>query len=502
MVRVPARGRYGLMTILGNTTPGSSATYLNANEVVVCRFQAGSSFTLGRLFFHPSYGSFVAGEFIRLGIYEGTSTDPTNLIGETDPIEGEDSSDWCEAVLQSPVAITSGNYYWLAYLSDSTFYILWDTNASYLAGTVADTYSDGFASTWAGGTPALTRIYSIYGTESAPPATGTLGYESAGASSQSVSANQHLVCQFTAGYTGIIRKLKGYISNFAGGEYLRFTLYSNIANTPGTLVSFTDQIEGTGVDGWVTAELTYPIIITSGVTYWLGVQASASIDVAYDTGESENSRIATDTWPEPLKTWTGGTNTIRKYSIYASLDSVTTRWIGHKAILEILDNDGPWINSVWLERVSAVENLTITTINSYFDVNFTAGKYVKAVVYSDNGTDTPIDLLGVSAEYEGDGIARVRSFPLLSPVNFVAGETYWIGYIAPQDTYNTIGHNVPLPGNYNYGVDDTYSDGPEDPCNSPGDYATASWTPVIYAAEAVPEGGGSDAQPGIMVDML
>jgi len=494
------------MTVLiGNASIGTS-NLGSTNQVNVGKFQAPGNATIGQLVWYTAH-NWNETDAIKMCIYDDTGAGgiPNNLLAETVELVGNVTNDtgWFAADLVTPLAITSGVWYWLGINMETASPSIRFVITGGVSRSVTEAYAVTFSDPWnTSGNGSDTYLFSIYGTEARPPATGTLGYESAGASSQSVSANQHLVCQFTAGYTGIIRKLKGYISNFAGGEYLRFTLYSNIANTPGTLVSFTDQIEGTGVDGWVTAELTYPIIITSGVTYWLGVQASASIDVAYDTGESENSRIATDTWPEPLKTWTGGTNTIRKYSIYASLDSVTTRWIGHKAILEILDNDGPWINSVWLERVSAVENLTITTINSYFDVNFTAGKYVKAVVYSDNGTDTPIDLLGVSAEYEGDGIARVRSFPLLSPVNFVAGETYWIGYIAPQDTYNTIGHNVPLPGNYNYGVDDTYSDGPEDPCNSPGDYATASWTPVIYAAEAVPEGGGSDAQPGIMVDML
>jgi len=322
-----------------------------------------------------------------------------------------------------------------------------------------------------------------------------------------------LVNQKTCGFDGIIYSLAVYLKNFAASEFIRLSLYSDDgADAPDVLLTCTEAVEGTGVDGWVTAELIAPVIVSSGSIYWIGIQSDASIDVAYDTDGSQNYR--TITYPldwGPISVWTGGTNSTRIYSLYANTEMLGTRkWIGFKGSLEIGGYGwGCMLDEQQLTRFTAVEDLTLVRMGAWIDYgtyDFEAGEYARMAIYSDTGGDYPNALLGETAAFEG-GVAAESMFyveDLLSPVVITAGGVYWLGIASDTADY------APMLNGHIHDdgvtwktlqISDTWATGPQDPADSPEISGDPEFNLSIYA-ETASEGGGSDAQPGIMVDML
>ena len=118
-------------------------------------------------------------------------------------------------------------------------------------------------------------------------------------------------------------------------------------------------------------------------------------------------------------------------------------------------------------------------------------------------TEVPQALLGESGEYQGDGTRKLYSMELASSVNFVAGAYYWIGYVySGDDDYDTsiYGAWFDAWGSWAYDVGDTYSDGPDDPCNTPEEW-DGSWGLAMFAEEAAGE-AATTAQDGILFAIL
>ena len=327
-----------------------------------------------------------------------------------------------------------------------------------------------------------------------------------------------LVNQKICTFDGIIYSLAVYLKNFAASEFIRLSLYSDDgADAPDVLLACTDAVEGTGVDGWVTIELNMPVAVTNGAVYWIGVQSDASIDVAYNTDGSQNYRTITYglDWG-PISVWTGGTNSTRIYSLYADMEILGNRkWVGFKGNLEW--GEAGWgsdINTQQLTRFTAVEDLTLTRMGVWTNYGgsaisrFEAGEYARMAIYSDTGADYPDALLGETAAFEGGAIAESGFYvvDLLSPVEITAGNVYWLGVASDTSDYcpdmNGLWHYDGVTWK-SMEIPDTFTTGPQDPAGSPPNYVDSEFNLSIYAETAIISGGGgSDAQPGIMVDML
>ena len=334
-----------------------------------------------------------------------------------------------------------------------------------------------------------------------------LGYDSVGSSSTTVSYDEHLMCQFTASATSIIRQLSIYIINAVPGEFLRLTIYSDDSDSPLSYMGQTVEITMAS-DGWYTALLQCPLVITSGTIYWLGVISNSEFDVAYESTASDpvvGWELAFVSYGQPDNPWTEAADSSGsgKYSIYAYNVTLPVPWIGYKdPKYGFYSGDGPGADYMVLIKVLAIENITIATVGAHLDSGFTGGEYARAVIYSDDGANTPTDLLGQSDPIEGVDTDMLYEFTLQSTVDFVSGEYYWIGIHTPQNTYY-MSYTFPVltvASDYRYGIIDTYADGPADPCNAPDTFGATQLG--FYAAGTASVGEISNNSAGIILTIL
>ena len=128
--------------------PGAVQAYVNADEKVAQKFTTPTGgFTVSYMAFECGIGS---GAKVRLGIYSDNAGEPNTLLreGTAELIGPTGFKRWHVVNLSSPLSLSGSTSYWLAIISDTSIYT-W--NASTGGGTRrynADTYSDGFASTF------------------------------------------------------------------------------------------------------------------------------------------------------------------------------------------------------------------------------------------------------------------------------------------------------------------------------------------------------------------
>jgi hypothetical protein len=111
--------------------------------------------------------TFEAGEFLRLCIYDDSAYKPNNLLGQTDTAEGTGVAGWIGLDLQSPVAISGTNRYWLAVHASAGFQVRRDTILSLNDYTSkADAFGDGPPDPFSAGATIFAEM-SLYADESA-----------------------------------------------------------------------------------------------------------------------------------------------------------------------------------------------------------------------------------------------------------------------------------------------------------------------------------------------
>jgi len=341
------------------------------------------------------------------------------------------------------------------------------------------------------------------------------GHVSQGASDHSLAADTILANQKACGFNGVIHKVSIYLSNFAVSEWVRIAIYSDSgADAPDIRIGQTDDIEGTGIDGWVTAEFHMPVAVASGTSYWIAVLASAGVDVAYDTDGSQNYRTISYTFTNGIiPTWAGGSNSTRKYSMYVDTEMIGDRdWLGFKGRLDYATSGDTTADlgadKMALTRVTAVEDLTLVRMGMYVSYGaldsfrFGAGEFGRMVIYSDNG-DYPDELLAQTDTFEGGETVNAYYYAdLQSPLAITNGTIYWLGWMADSESINLFSQDHDSATSFkNVWVGDTFSDGPDDPANSPPDSSYDEGNASIFSETNVLASGG-DVQQGVFVDML
>ena len=169
-----ARGRYAIMTTIGNTAVEATTYNSTADYAMVNRVQVpAGGITIVTIYLYIVSG-FTAGEHIRFGVYDDSSNVPTDLLAEADPIEGSgETAEWVAAELQTPLGpLAESTYVWLIAHFDAQVSIKLDNSFTvepYFR-EAADTYSDGLNDPWSGGVSVF-RPMSFYGDDVAiPPA--------------------------------------------------------------------------------------------------------------------------------------------------------------------------------------------------------------------------------------------------------------------------------------------------------------------------------------------
>lgn len=151
------------------------------------------------------------------------------------------------------------------------------------------------------------------------------GYSSIGASTDLFSHWEEVSKAFgTPASDGVLSSLSVYTSIKAGSPQYCPALYSDVAGTPTTRLSYL-ATGGTvvGADlAWVTTPASGTLAyssITSGVQYWLGLKSQSSGNqgnTRYDAGGAGDTRYnSTGSYPE---TWVTGGSWAGRISIYAT----------------------------------------------------------------------------------------------------------------------------------------------------------------------------------------
>ena len=490
-------------------TEGGNSYGPAGNGILINSTIAPENITLKTFYMYVGdlFQPFETGWHIKGVIYANDGGYPGALLGITAPIAGDGTARWYSGDFLSPIYVIAGETYWIGALAElGTDYIdIIEGQTSFIDiyEVTGDDYSD--PSNPFQNPPAYTDWggLSMYAEAASEEVPTTFGLESIGASDDAISSLDHLVCRFQCGFDGIIYKLAIYLKDIDPAMDCGFTIYDDSGSAPNNLLMFTNRITLPAIDGWYIAELIQPIEVSYGINYWLGFYGSGNVTLTYDTTLVEEYRVISDPWGgAPINPWSGGSNVNRKYSMYASSQPIDKKWIGYKGIGTIATQYiyGPGQDETALTKIIAIEDLTIDTIGAYTSTGFGVGQYSRGVIYSDNG-GSPGTLLAQTDPFEGTGADEFKmTAALQSPLNITNGVSYWIGFQTDTDWMDTYEVTVDFLGAEFYYVADTYSDGPEDPCNSPpNDNAAIS---EAYFLEAESGGGGSDAQPGIMVDML
>lgn len=151
------------MAYIGNTSAYSGFLSIVVDQKRAVRYQASSSFTAKYMAVNAVIDPDAP---FKLAIYADNAGEPSDLLGTT--VEFGGSGNRCEyfVPLSSPVSITSGTYYWLAFLHGHTSSI--SVGYSGLTGGTgrynSDTYSDGFADPF-GSASSVAHQYIIYATD-------------------------------------------------------------------------------------------------------------------------------------------------------------------------------------------------------------------------------------------------------------------------------------------------------------------------------------------------
>jgi hypothetical protein len=147
------------------------------------------------------------------------------------------------------------------------------------------------------------------------------GYNTAGASTASVGANQLIGTKHTAPANGTITKFTAYIDT-AGGSGRHFKIALVDAATK-TIVGISDPSASvsTVAPGWVDANCSTPINIVSGTDYYMCFVNSSTLRENYDDIGGAGTGVINDSsnnYSSPTDPTDGNVITGRKYSIYAT----------------------------------------------------------------------------------------------------------------------------------------------------------------------------------------
>jgi len=131
------------MAYIGNIARGAASTVIPSDTKQAMKFTASSTFSAGYMavcIVNAYYDPF------RLAIYSDSGGSPSALLGYTEeyPSNDKNTSGWVYLKLTSPVSITNGNDYWLAYLGDGSLGVYKNTAAN-ASRFVTDDYTDGFS---------------------------------------------------------------------------------------------------------------------------------------------------------------------------------------------------------------------------------------------------------------------------------------------------------------------------------------------------------------------
>lgn len=212
-----------------------------------------------------------------------------------------------------------------------------------------------------------------------------------GTGTYSISANTVAAYKFTSSgaftATKMASKMDGTFT--AAGEKFRLGIYSDDTG-PDALLGYTEELEGTGEDGWIVGNLTSSVSISASTDYWLAIITDSDIafeDVA-STGGSGFISISdtySDGFADPCGT--GGNPIVYSNGIYATDEDTAILGISPITAQTNSDSFNLGIGNPFYNQESAI---------------------VVVTVYDTSSTDGLITALDITESYNGTAHALTK----------------------------------------------------------------------------------------------
>ena len=454
--------------IMGNNTEYSNRVDISNKLFFFGPYTASSSGTLDKLNVYSAY--LKSTEEATIGIYSDNSGVPGTKLADTTPFSGTNANgEWIALSLDSPVTVTSGMHYWLAYGTDDVASIKGETISGNIKIYAADSFS--YSSGTLPSSPA-TSLYdgsaevTFFGSSSSeeevaeqdvvespgvsePSGVMIMGNNTEYSNRVDISNKLFFFGPYTASSSGTLDKLNVYSAYLKSTEEATIGIYSDNSGVPGTKLADTTPFSGTNANGeWIALSLDSPVTVTSGMHYWL---AYGTDDVASIKGETISGNIkiyaadsfsySSGTLPSsPATSLYDGSAEVTFFGSSSSeeevaeQDVVESPGVSEPSDVMIMGNNTEYSNRVDISNklfffgpYTASSSGTLDKLNVY-------SAYLKSTeeatigIYSDN-SGVPGTKLADTTPFSGTNAnGEWIALSLDSPVTVTSGMHYWLAY--------------------------------------------------------------------------
>jgi cysteine-rich repeat protein len=282
-----------------------------------------------------------------LGIYADDGGLPGTRLGVTAVTALNSSQGWQTVPLTSLVSVSAGQDIWLAWASDVTPGIRYQSGSPGRAASGVDWSGSNDMPTDFGSSSIASYQYSIYATYSGGGGTcgdGTLdageecddGNTVSGDGCSSTctlegggtigntdvysdvsTAGNRRAQQVTATGAGDLQSISIYHDSGGSGGLL-LAIYEDNNDAPGNRLGVTSEVQISSSAGWVTVDLVSPVSVTSGQKVWLAWVFENNPGVRNEAGTPGRAQ-SSETWSSGMPTSFGSSSFSNYiYSIYAT----------------------------------------------------------------------------------------------------------------------------------------------------------------------------------------
>ncbi len=253
---------------------------------------------------------------IRFAIYDDNAGVPGNLLGQSQVAQANAIDTTYDIILSSPIVVPSAGTYWVAVAGGTSTVVY----RQFGSGNSSISTKSGlsFFPTWtqsSGNTDRFQgRLQLRTFVSSCIDKPLILGNDTIGVTLR--GSNKSFVIPIIPPSNGQIDSITFYHSATAGT--IELGVYDQLASEPKNLIATTGSVASIVSLGWQTINLTSPLSVLAGTTYYIGFARSPAIDF-YSGSIGSTSLITISDLSSLPNPWPAGTLISIKPSIYANL---------------------------------------------------------------------------------------------------------------------------------------------------------------------------------------
>jgi hypothetical protein len=361
---------------------------------------------------------------VLLGVYSDQSGLPASQLGVTPSTVVNSTAGWQTVTLSSPVAVTSGQKVWLAWIFQNGIGTRYTTGTPGRALSSA-TWSSGLPATFGTSSTAGTK-YSIYCTYIPGEPTTTVDLGNTAVYSTVSTGLSRKAMPVTFSESGSITSISIYHDGGAGNVLLG--VYSDMSGLPSSRLGVTPSTVVNSSGGWQKVTLSSPVSVTSGQTVWLAWVFQNGIGTRYTTG-TPGRALSSATWSSGLPATFGTSSTAgTKYSIYCTYTK------GPSVDLAVSPTS---VSLDYISGASGTFNITsntswnITDDASWLNVSPASGTNNGTIIVTANSANTGTSPRTAIVTISGTGITNKT----VTVTQSGSGTTANLGY---TEVYNTV----------------------------------------------------------------